>query len=123
MEINKEEKFITLEQAITEGGDALIPYKFKYPNSDMIVEVKLKPVTSKALQEINQIVKLDPETNYDLELLKIALFNVDDTLFDDEILFKLPAGVVYDLVLKISEFSGVDMDKIINNTSKDLAGF
>ena len=126
MKINeKAQKIVSLEQAITEGTKALIPYEFEYPNSDLTVEVKLKPITSKEAQHIGQIVKLDPETTFDLELLKIALFNVDESSFETEILEKLPMGVVLDLSYKICDISGIDLEtqKKQEQPINELAGF
>lgn len=127
MEINTEEhKIVTLEQAITEGADAFIPYEFEYPNLDLIVEVKLKPITSKDVVNVSQKAKLNPDTTEDIELLKLALFNIDETHFDDEIIEKLPAGVTYNLAAKISEVSGIDLKKIAqkqSNSIDDLEGF
>ena len=127
MEINTEEhKIVTLEQAITEGANAFIPYEFEYPNLDLIVEVKLKPITSKDVVDVTQKAKLNPDTTYDIELLKLALFNIDETHFDDEIIEKLPAGVTYNLAAKISEVSGIDLTKVAQTqsvSSEELGGF
>ena len=125
LKINTETKPVTLEEAITKGKNALIPYEFKYPNTDMVVEVKLKPVTSQEFNNVAQIAKVNPETTIDVELLKIAVFNIDDTLFDEEIISNLPAGVVFDLSWQICDVSGIDFDKIAErqNSSQKIEGF
>ena len=106
--INKEKQHVTLEQAILQGGNALVPFEFNYPNTDFVVEVKLKPITSSELQDAGQRAKINTESTVDLEVLKIAVFNVDETSFDDDILMNLPAGVVFDLVWKIFDISGLN---------------
>lgn len=112
LKINKEKQHVTLEEAILQGGNALIPYDFDYPNTDFVVEVKLKPITSCELSDAGQRAKLNPESTVDLEILKIAVFNVDETSFSDDIIMGLPAGLVLDLVWKIFDISGFDQDTL-----------
>ena len=125
LKINTEKKHMTLEQAITKGADALIPYEFDYPNTDFVVEVRLKPITNKELANADQLAKVNPDTTVDLELLKMAVFNTDDTAFENETIENLPAGVVMDLAWKICDISGIDFNKIRERTSSSagLEGF
>ena len=120
---NKE--LISLEQAIVEGTDALISYKFDYPNTDYSVEVLLKPVNSKEMTIINAKSNVDTDTTSDLELLKASLRNMDGEPFSDEIIEKLPAGVVMDIAWKICDISGIDIGKINERTRSidKLEGF
>ena len=123
LEIKQTAKFVTLEQAITEGSDALIPYEFNYPNSDLTVEVKLKPITNPELNEAMQQRKL-LNSSLDVELLKIALFNPDETPIDEYIISKLPAGVVAELTQKLADISGLKSDKEAQDAMvKELVGF
>lgn len=123
--INKEKQHVTLEQAILQGGNALVPFEFDYPNTDFRVEVKLKPITSNELQDAGQRAKINTESTVDVEVLKIAVFNVDETSFDDDILMSLPAGVVFDLVWKIFDISGLDPQTLNERvpSSNQLEGF
>lgn len=127
LKINKEKQHVTLEEAILQGGNALIPYDFDYPNTDFVVEVKLKPITSGELSDAGQRAKLNPESTVDLEVLKIAMFNVDETSFSDDIIMGLPAGLVLDLVWKIFDISGFDQDtlkeKVPQASVNQLPGF
>ena len=125
LKINTEKKHMALEQAITEGKDALIPYEFDYPNSDFVVDVQLRPVTSKELSNIDAKAKVDPDTTVDLELLKIALLDLEGDPFPDEIINNLPAGVVIDLAFNICDISGIDFNKIAERQSSagQLEGF
>ena len=122
--INEEPHFVSLEQAITEGGSALIPYEFEYPNTNLIVEVKLKPITNPELTSIAQASELS-DSSLDIELLKVAIFNTDGTSFEKELLEKLPAGVVMELAYKILDISGMDIDELSNrqSTVSQLPGF
>ena len=124
MKINQAQNFVSLEQAITEGTKALIPYSFDYPNTDMVVEVQIRPITNPELTQIAQSSEL-AGSSIDLELLQIALFNTDGSNFDYELLEKLPAGVVMDLSYKIMDISGMDFDEIAKRKSSvsQLEGF
>lgn len=117
LKINTETKHITLEEAITKGADAFIPYEFEYPNTDLVVEVQLRPVTSNELANIDAKAKVDPDTTVDLELLKIAVLDLDGEQYPDEIIEKLAAGVVMDLAWKICDISGIDFNKIAEKRS------
>lgn len=127
LKINKEKQHVTLEEAILQGGNALIPYDFDYPNTDFVVEVKLKPITSGELSDAGQRAELNPESTVDLEVLKIAVFNVDETSFSDDIIMNLPAGLVLDLVWKIFDISGFDQqtlkEKVPQASVNQLPGF
>lgn len=127
LKINKEKQHVTLEEAILQGGNALIPYDFDYPNTDFVVEVKLKPITSGELSDAGQRAELNPESTADLEILKIAVFNVDETSFSDDIIMNLPAGLVLDLVWKIFDISGFDQqtlkEKVPQASVNQLPGF
>lgn len=115
--------FVTLEQAITEGNKGFIPYEFAYPNTDMIVELKLKPITNPDLQDAIQSRKLTGNS-LDVELLKISLYNPDETMVDEETIMKLPAGVVAELSAKVAEISGLKADeKAQDQMMKELMGF
>ena len=124
LKIENTQKFATLEQAITEGGNGLIPYEFDYPNTDLTVEVKLKPLTNPELDSAAQSSKITGNT-VDIEILSFALFNTDGSNFGTDLLIKLPAGVVLELVYKIMEISGFDINKLneLKSDIGDIAGF
>ena len=122
LEINSTKEHATLEQAITEGKDALIPFEFEYPNSNLIVEVKIKPLTTEESQDAGQLAKMSG-IPVDIELLKKAVLNPDGTPIPQEILEPLPAGVVTKLILKVSEVSGFDFNPSAVNNMESLQGF
>lgn len=124
LKINSEKNFVNLEQAITEGSNALIPYQFDYPNTDLTVEVQLKPITNPELTRIAQESELSGNS-LDVELIAKAMYNTDGTLFEKELIEKLPAGVVLKLSFKIMDISGMDIEELRNQQSSisQLQGF
>ena len=122
LEINSTKNIVTLEQAVTEGKDALIPFNFEYPNSDLIVEVKVKPLTTEESQDAGQLAKTSG-LPVDIELLKKSVFNPDGSSISEEILEPLPAGVVNKLVLKVAEVSGIEFNTPAMNNMDALQGF
>lgn len=124
LKINSEKNFVNLEQAITEGSNALIPYQFDYPNTDLTVEVQLKPITNPELTRIAQESELSGDS-LDVGLIAKAMYNTDGTLFEKELIEKLPAGVVLKLSFKIMDISGMDIEELRNRQSSisQLQGF
>lgn len=122
LEINSTKEYATLEQAVTEGKDALIPFEFEYPNLDLIVQVKIKPLTTEESQDAGQLAKTSG-LPVDIELLKKSVFNPDGSIISEEILEPLPAGVVNKLVLKVAEVSGIEFNTPAMNNMDALQGF
>ena len=122
LEINSTKNIVTLEQAVTEGKDALIPFEFEYPNLDLIVQVKIKPLTTEESQDAGQLAKTSG-LPVDIELLKKSVFNPDGSIISEEILEPLPAGVVNKLVLKVAEVSGIEFNTPAMNNMDALQGF
>ena len=118
-----EEEMLTLDQLITDGTDALILYKFKYPNTNNEVGVKLRPITSAELTEALSNYKA-LGTSVDIEILRISLYNPDNTPVDYNIIKKLPAGVTSELSMKIGEISGLQRNKEEESRLvQDMMGF
>lgn len=122
LEINSTKNIVTLEQAVTEGKDALIPFEFEYPNLDLTVQVKIKPLTTEESQDAGQLAKTSG-LPVDIELLKKSVFNPDGSSISEEILEPLPAGVVNKLVLKVAEVSGIEFNTPAMNNMDALQGF
>ena len=104
-ELSQEQQLFNLEEVITKGKEAKIPYEFKYPNTDKIVGVQIRPLTT---EEYTKAIKQGQLANHNLfiEILKIGLFDMEGNPFPQEILLELPAGVVADISTKITEISG-----------------
>lgn len=111
-----------LETLITEGTDAYVPLKFKYPNTDKTVGVYIKPVTS---QEFVNATRLG-ENNIFINVVAMALFGQNKKQIPIEIIQKLPAGVVIELYKKIAEISGIPTeqnDEVNKEMVDKLMGF
>ena len=108
LKIEETTNYATLEQAITEGGDALIPFEFEYPNTDLIVEVGLKPLT---LSSIPNAGRLNEEEAAEL-IVKQAMFNMDGAEINPEVISKIPIGVLKKISDRISEISGFNLDDV-----------
>lgn len=108
LEINQTQNIVTLEQAILEGGDALIPFEFEYPNTDLIVEVGLKPLT---LSSVLNMGKLTEREASEL-IVKQSMFNMDGSEINPELISKIPIGVLKKISDRISEISGFNLDDV-----------
>lgn len=123
LDINETKHYVTLEQAITEGKDALIPFEFEYPNTDgLMVEVKIKPLTTEESQDAGQLAKVSG-LPVDIELLKKAVLNPDGSNISQEIFEPLPAGVVNKLIFKVAEVSGIEFDTPAMTNVEAMRGF
>lgn len=112
-----------LEQLITEGAEAKIPFEFIYPNTDKKVGVLLKPLpTDEYMKCINRGKK--ENRTYLIEILKVGLFTLDEEPFPPKLLNKLPAGVVSALVNEINRISGVEIaQEYSDEFMEQLMGF
>ena len=125
LKINQTQNLVNLETAITEGNKGLITYEFDYPNTDLTVEVKLKPLTNPELTHLVKEAEITGNT-VDLEMLHQSMFNTDGSSFPIELLEELPAGVVQKLTYKIADISGIDLNAALANrrsSLEDLPGF
>lgn len=107
--IEETNRIVSLEQAITEGTDALIPFTFEFPETDLTVEVGLKPITLSVLREAPSNLS-DTEVVY--HILGEAVFNMDGTAINNEVLSKVPVGILNQIINRISEISGLDLNNI-----------
>ncbi len=118
LEIEETKKYVTLEQAITQGADALIPYEFPFPNTDLIVEVALKPVT------LNMIPKSKGMTEEELSgiLVEKSMLNPDGSKIDQAFIDKIPIGTMKKISERITEISGFDLDEVKIDQLKKFPG-
>jgi hypothetical protein len=101
---NKE--IVSLEQAVTNGTKALIPFEFEYPNSDLTVEVALRPITLNSLGNTQHMTTEE----LGLKMVQEAVYNPDGSEISSEVIGKLPIGTIYLLSEEISRISGLNMD-------------
>ena len=107
-----------IEELIVLGEDKTIPIYIEYPNGEDTIKAKahIKPITMKDTQGLN----LDPDSNM-LEVSKIllrkGLLKQDGTNFSEELIDKLPLGVIKVIGDKIAEISG------LGDNTKELKDF
>lgn len=125
--LSEEEEIFDLESLITDGTNAKVPITIQYYNTDLQRNVKagamIRPLSN---LEWNNSVRLNRSQNSNttdnIELLKKALYTIDGKPFNPKAIESMPAGVVEQLVEKVAEISGIDLEKNIERAMK-LQGF
>ena len=127
--LSHEEELFDLESLITDGKDAKIPIEITFPKADGTGEVKatamIRPLTN---IEVNNATRLglnkNIDTTYELELLKTGLYTSKGEPFPDELINKIPSGVVNELAREISRVSGIQINNEENmRLAKEMMGF
>lgn len=121
-----DDEVFDLETLITDGADAKIPITIKFPTSEGKVvkaAAMIRPLTS---IEWNNCVKLNrsknDKSNNEVDLLEKALYTKDGKQFPKDLIKKIPAGVVLEIVNEISRISGIDTEQNIK-LAKEMMGF
>lgn len=97
-----------LEQLITNGIEEKIPIEIEYKNQKF--GAMIRPLTSVEWNNATQRGQNRQETNTEIELLKIGLFNKDGSRFPEKLISKLPAGVSSTIMKELARISGVNFD-------------
>ena len=123
---DKEPEIFELDQIITEGVNAKIPFTFIYPNTDKKVGVLVRPLSTNEYQKaILKSKKL--KTNFLVELAKLGVYKMDESKFPEELITKLPAGIVTMITNEINRISGVELvdesGEAQQQLFEDLMGF
>ena len=106
--LSQEDEILELDQLISEGTDAKIPFTFIYPNTTKKVGVLVRPLSTNEYQRaVMKSKKL--KTNFLVELARLGVSRLDESKFPDEILEELPAGVITKITNEINRISGVDL--------------
>lgn len=106
--LSKEDEIFELDQIITEGVNAKIPFSFIYPNTNKKVGVMVRPLSTNEYQKAILISKR-LKTNFLVELAKLGVYKMDESKFPNELLEELPAGVVTTITNEINRISGVEL--------------
>lgn len=106
LELAENREIVSLEQAVTEGTKALIPFEFKYPNTDLTVEVALKPII---LEDLGNTQHMTNE-EIALKMVQQAVYNPDGSEISSKIIEKLPIGTLVMISEEIRRISGLKMD-------------
>lgn len=124
--LQQEDEIFELDQIITEGVNAKIPFTFLYPNTNKKVGVKVRPLSTNEYQ--NAILTSKRlNTNFLIELARLGVYKMDETKFPDDLLNELPAGVITKITNEINRISGVDLvdgsEEVQQQIFDDLMGF
>lgn len=124
--LQQEEEIFELDQIITEGTNAKIPFTFIYPNTTKKVGVLIRPLSTNEYQKaILSSKRL--KTNLLIELAKLGVYKLDESKFPDDLLAELPAGVITRITNEINRISGVELMDTSEDAQQqifdDLMGF
>lgn len=97
-----------LEQLITNGIEEKVPIEINYNGQEF--GAMIRPLTSIEWNNATTKANRNPQTNIEVELLKLALYNKDGTEFNKELIPKLPAGVSSTIMKEIANISGVNFN-------------
>jgi hypothetical protein len=124
--LQQDDEIFELDQVITEGIQAKIPYTFTYPNTNKKVGVLIRPLSTneyqKALLNSKRL-----KTNFLIELFKLGTFKLDESEFPEKLIKDLPAGVVTRVANEINRISGVVLvegsEEVQQQMFEELMGF
>ena len=108
-----DEEVYDLESLILDGIDKRVPIKIVYPSTDgqppKSTTAQIRPVTSVEWNNAMNIGfdKNNKDTNADIEILKVALYNKEGEPFDKTAIKYMPTGVASEISRKIGEISGI----------------
>lgn len=124
--LSQEDEIFELDQIITEGVNAKIPFTFTYPNTTKKVGVLVRPLSTNEYQ--NAILTSKRlKTNFLIELAKLGVYKMDETKFPEDLIMELPAGVITMITNEINRISGVELldgsEEVQQQIFDDLMGF
>ena len=124
--LSQETEIFELDQVISEGVNAKIPFTFTYPNTNRKVGVLVRPLSTNEYQRaILSSKKL--KTNFLIELAKLGVYRMDESKFPEELIMELPAGVITMITNEINRISGVELvdgsEEVQQQIFDDLMGF
>ena len=124
--LQQEDEIFELDQIITEGTNAKIPFTFVYPNTTKKVGVMVRPLSTNEYQKA-VLTSKRLKTNFLLELARLGVYKMDESKIPEEILESLPAGVITKITNEINRISGVDLvdgsEDVQQQIFDDLMGF
>lgn len=112
---NTEETTIyDLEKLILDGENAKIPVEISYPTKEggtVQVGALLKPLTDIETNNAMRALKKNKNTTFRLEILRRGLYTSEGEPFPFELIKIMYSGVAAQLADKLTELSGVQVDK------------
>ena len=118
---DKDTEIFDLESLIVDGVDNFIPLKFEYPNTDKVVGVFVRPITTVEFTNATRQGLGDIFVN----VLAETLYDNNKNLIPREIIEKLPAGITIELYKKVADISGIPTEnkEKEEQLTKELMGF
>ena len=124
--LSKEDEIFELDQIITEGVNAKIPFTFIYPNTTKKVGVMVRPLSTNEYQKA-VLTSKRLKTNFLVELAKLGVYRMDESKFPEDLIVELPAGVITTITNEINRISGVNLvdgsEEVQQQLLEELMGF
>ncbi len=124
--LQQEDEIFELDQIITEGINAKIPFTFTYPNTNKKVGVLVRPLSTNEYQNAI-LTSRRLKTNFLIEIAKLGVYKMDESEFPDDLIMELPAGVITRITNEINRISGVELmegsEDVQQQLFDDLMGF
>ena len=126
---NEISEIAEIEKLIIDGANAKIPYIVDYPfynkeNEEIEfkkMSIKLTPLTS---TDWNNAIGNNFNRNSTIKIVSKALYTKNDEPFPEDLVKKMPNGVINTLFKEIGKISGVEFDtETTKQLMKDLMGF
>ena len=119
-----------LERLILDGAEARIPVEVEFPvykDGELTYKkygVMIRPLKSSEMSNATQRGLRDIDSDVNTEIVKLGLCRKTGEQFPEDIVEKLPAGVINKLTEKICEVSGIKQDKERNEELiREMMGF
>ena len=124
--LQREDEIFELDQIITEGTKAKIPFTFIFPNTDKKVGVLVRPLSTNEYQ--NAVLRAKRlNSNFLIELAKSGVYKMDESKFPEDLITELPAGVITRIANEINRISGVELvegsEEVQQQIFEELMGF
>ena len=124
--LQQEDEIFELDQIITEGTNAKIPFTFTYPNTNKKVGVLVRPLSTNEYQNAI-LTSRRIKTNFLIEIAKLGVYKMDESEFPVDLIMELPAGVITRITNEINRISGVELmegsEDVQQQLFDDLMGF
>lgn len=125
LEINEDKNNYSLEELILEGTKVEMPITFDLPTRKGLVPVSaiIRPISS---VEWNNVLKKYSHSldQFSVAILNIGLLSSEGEQLSMELLEKMPAGVVDDILKQIQDLSGIKQNKEEQYAlTRELMGF
>lgn len=117
--LSQETEILELDQVLTEGINAKIPFTFTYPNTNKKVGVLVRPLSTNEYQKAILMSKR-LKTNFLVELAKLGTYKMDESKFPEDLLETLPAGIVTRITNEINRISGVELVEGSGETQQQI---